>query len=507
MRTEKEILGKYTKAEFFIRCTISFKFFAEKCLKYTSDGKTIKIPPFQERWVRLAEVHRYLVLEAPTGFAKTEIMGSMYPLWLLFKRRNLRILLVSKILSQAKGNMLERMKIYIRENEILKEMLVPSGNDVTWNKDEVRTKNGHWIKVVPYSDRIRGYRADYIGCDEVDSYEENNTFFEHVTSRLVEGGQMVLTSTPVGATRLIAILKEKQKSGQLKGWWFEKTQALVKKDGSKAYNISPENVTYEMLSKCVSLWPEAYKTKTILDKWALQDKWNFMKNNMAEVLGDAEDAPFPIKYIMSSFDRKLDFTGEVDKAAEYFIGADFAISDGPKADFDFFTVVKKKNSRYTVVKVEFYKGVDIPFKVERLVTLFDRYNETEYGCSLIVDESNFGKEIERQVLSRGVPVINQSFHSAARKKLLTTMSQIFKSGSIVIPRNPVPQYKDNMDCMEYGKLLMSQLSGFLRTKSNKTGHETFESTAPHDDAAISLALALTEAVSHEVDGMEGPLQA
>ena len=507
MLTKQEVLGEYGEVEFLLKCTLSFKFFAENMLRTTSDGRTIKIPKFQERWVMLADAHPRLVLEAPTGFAKTEIMGAMYPLWRLFKERNLRILFVSKSLDQAKGNMLERTKIYIRENEILKDMLLPIGSkeDITNNKQELRTRNGHWLKVVPYSDHIRGFRADLIICDEVDSYEETNTYFEHVVSRILEGGHIVLTSTPVGPTRLIAVLKDKANSGQLRNYFFEKTQALVAKDGSKAYNISPENVTYEMMEECVSLWPAAYSTRTILDKWWEQDKWNWMKNNMAEVLGDAADAIFPLKYVMKSFDRTLDFTSEVDNNAEYFIGCDFAISEGPKADFDCFTVTMKKNDRYIVRHVEIWKGTDIPFKVERMVRLFNRYNETEFGCTLVVDSSNFGKECERQVLARGVPVVAQSFASAARKQLLTTLSQIIKSGSLVLPRHPHPSYKDNVDCVEYTTKLREQLSGFLRVRSTKTGVDGMDSTAPHDDVAISLALSIIEAVDHVVDEDSTPM--
>jgi len=506
MRTKSEILGKYSELEFLLKCNLSFKFFAENMLKITSDGREIKIPAFQEKWVRMAEQYDRIVIKAPTGFAKTEIMGSMYPLWLLFKKRNLRVLLVSKRLDQAKGNMLERMKIYIRENEILKEMLIPTDPDVTYNKEEIRTKNGHWVKVVPYTDAIRSYRADIIVCDEIDSYEDTNIFFEHVTSRLLEGGKLICTSTPVGPTRLIAILEDKDRAGQLMPkYYFDKTQALIKPDGSPAYNKAPEAVNYEDLKDCVSAWPEAYSTKTILNKWFEQGKWNFMANNMAEVLGSAEDAIFPINYIMKSFDRTLDFTDEVNENAEYFIGADFAISDGPKADFDVFTVVEKYKGRYYVRSIEHYKGKDIPFKVRRLVTLFNRYNETEYGCTLAVDISNFGKEIERQILAEGIPVVPKNFHSAARKNLLTSLAQILKSGTLVIPRKPVPEYRNTIDCVEYGNILKQQLGGFVRVKSSKTGAETMDSTAPHDDMAISLALAISEAIGHEEMDEEGPM--
>ena len=171
MRSKKNILKGMNKIDFLLRCRLDFKFFCEKMLGFASDGREIKMMSYAIKWVNLAEFHDRLVIEAPAGFAKTEIMGVMYPLWKMFYNRNLKVLLVSKTRDQSKGNMLNRIKNYIRDNEFLKELFVPKDAETSWNQQEIITKQGHWVKVVPYSTNIRSYRGNIIICDESDDYE------------------------------------------------------------------------------------------------------------------------------------------------------------------------------------------------------------------------------------------------------------------------------------------------------------------------------------------------
>lgn len=491
MRTKAEILNGMNEVEFLLRCRSDFKFFCEKLLYYASDGREIKMGNYQIKWWVMAQSNDRLVIEAAAGFAKSETMGAMYPLWLMFCKRNMRILLVSKTRDQSKGNLLARIKNYIRDNELLRELFVPKDAETSWNQNEIITKQGHWVRVVPYNTNIRGYRAHVIICDEADDYDDPNIYFEHVASRVFEGGKIILISTPTGSTKLIGQLKEKQQHGKLKNYYFVKTQALVRPDGSPAYKCKPDEVTKEMLLDCVSIWPEGYSKQTLLDKWEEQGRWNFMKNVMCETIGESEDAIFKIDNIMKSYDYKAGFTDEVDHDAQYFIGADFAISDGPKADFDAFTVIKKKNDQYILVHAEDHKGWQRPAKVQRLKELWEKY-DTMSGCIIVADESNMGTMVMNDLRGIGVTVVPQNFHSVARKKLLITLSNVFQGQAIVIPRSI-----DDMEAYRIGETIKDQLLGFKRVPSEKTGAESIQSTAPHDDLAISLAMAVQEATQHE----------
>ena len=491
MRTKVEILGGRHKIDFLLRCRMDFRFFCENMLGYASDGKKLVMKPYQINWVTLAQTHDRLVIEAAAGFSKTEVMGAMYPLWRMFSTRNLKILLVSKTRDQSKGNMLNRIKNYIRDNEFLKELFVPKDAETSWNQQELITKQGHWVRVVPYNTNIRGYRGHLIIADEADDYDDPNIFFEHVSSRVFESGKIILISTPTGATNLIGQLKDKKLAGKLKNYYFAKTPALVKKDGTPAYKCKPGDVTKEMLIDCISIWPEAYSKQTLLDKWDEQGKWNFMKNVMVEVIGESEDAIFDIGNVLIAFDHTIGFDEKVEQEAQYFIGADFAISNGPRADFDAFVVVKKINSQYIIVSMEDHKGWQRPTKVARLKELWEHY-ETDKGCIIIADESNMGTMVMNDLRAQGVSVVPQNFHSAARKKLLQTLSNVIQGKALVIPRSI-----DDREAYRLSELLKDQLVGFHRKTSQLTGTEGIHSSAPHDDIAISLAMAIQEAVKHE----------
>lgn len=441
-----------------------------------------------------AETHNFIADDFIVH--NSETMGAMYPLWLMFSKRNLRILLVSKTGDQAKGNLLARIKNYIYDNEFLKELFIPKDAVTSWNQKEVITKQGHWVRVVPYNTNIRGYRAHVIICDEADDYDDPSIYFEHVVSRLFEGGKIILISTPTGSTKLLGQLKEKAAMGKMKNYHFIKTRGLVKPDGSPAYTCKPEDVTKEMLMDCVSIWPEGYSKRTLLDEWDEQGRWHFMRNVLCETIGEADDAIFKINDIMGAYDYSLGFTEEVDEEAQYFIGADFAISTGPRADFDANMVIKKKDDQMTLVYGEYHKGWQRPAKVENLRKLYERY-DTTLGCIIVADESNMGTMVMNDLRAKGVTVVAQSFHSAARKKLLLTLSNVFQGKSLVIPRSI-----EDKAAHEISELVKDQLIGFRRRTSDKTGAEAIQSMAPHDDTAISLAMAVQEATLHDEMGLE-----
>jgi len=495
MKSKDDILNGMNKVEFLLRCRTDFKFFCEKMLCQASDGRDIIMKPYQIKWWALAQSYERLVIEAAAGFAKSETMGAMYPLWLMFSKRNLRILLVSKTRDQSKGNLLARIKNYISDNEILSELFIPKDADTSWNQNEIITKQGHWVRVVPYNTNIRGYRAHIIIADEADDYDDPNIYFEHVVSRVFEGGKIILISTPTGTEKLIGRLKEKASVGKLKNYHFEKTRGLVKADGSPAYTCKPEDVTKELLLDCVSIWPDGYSKQTLLDKWDEQGRWFFMRNVMCEVIGEADDAIFKINDVMGAYDYTIGFTEDVDQDAQYFIGADFAISSGPRADFDAYTVVKKKNEQFTLVYAQDPKGWQRPAKVQRLRELYEKY-ETMKGCIIVADESNMGTMVMNDLRSQGVTVVAQNFHSAARKKLILTLANVFQGKAIVIPRSI-----DDVEAYRISELIKDQLIGFRRRPSSKTGAELIQSTAQHDDVAISLAMAVQEGTMHEDMGL------
>ncbi len=467
MRTKEEILKGMDEIEFLLNCRIDFKFFCEKMLGMNEFGG---IHRFQLEWFYLIQNNDNTVIEAPSGFSKTEIVGVCYPLWRIWNERHLKILLVSKTVRQAADNLLGRIKGYMEDNEYLKE-LIPKGLNSTWNKEEFKLTNGCWVKNVPYSINIKSYRAHLIICDEADSYENPEIFFTHVLSRIIPGGKICVISTPEGPTKLIGQIKERNPDDFI----FKKNVAIVN------CKIKGDLSTGE------SIWSERFNVPYMLKQRKSMGENSFQMNYMCNTMTEYEDTIFQIKTITDCWDSTVKFNKNVNPKAQYFIGADFAISKGIRADDDAFVVIEKLDELFTIKHIETHHGITRPMKINRLIELYNIF-KSDYPVKIIADESNMGTMVISDLRSQGITVVAQNFHHAERKKLLMTLNNMLESGNFIIPRDG----KDR-DTIKQTNLLLEQLIGFKRKKSEKTGSELFASTAAHDDVAISIAMAAKEA--------------
>ena len=472
MRTKDEILKGLDEVTFLLKCQESFKFFAEQALGITSFGG---IHEFQLKWIRNIEKNKVTIIEAFPNASKTEIVGVAYPLWYLLRHPTNKVLLISKAAHQSKTNLLSRIKDYITENEILKELWAPESKmDALWNNTQIKLKDGSLITIAPYSINVRSYRGDVIICDEADSYDDVDIYFSEVTTRLNPGGKMCIISTPKGPNRLIGVLKAKRPIGHV----FMKTVALVDDKGE------PQKKPYY---EGHSLWPERFTTQHFLDELDAQGESIFELNYLCNTKVGGDDSLFSVKNWYECFDVNIAFSEEVKMDAQYIIGADFAISSGPKADFDCFVVVEKLDDQMILKWIETHKGWTRPAKVARLKELYERY-QTDKTTKIIADESNMGSMVINDLRSIGITVVAQKFHYAARKELLITLRNVIEGKGIRIPRD-----RDDHRAIRVIDNLTEQLMGFSRRTSD-AGTESYLSQAPHDDIAISLSMAVSEAV-------------
>jgi len=342
MLSKKELIGDIPYPIFLMRCRTDFKFFAENLCRENSSGEKITIQPYQLKWIKRVETSRRAIVESGTRSGKTEVIGALYPLWKMFCGKNINVLLISKTMEQSSSNLLYRIKYYIENNEILSEMMLPEDRSRAWNATEILTKNNCNVKNLPYNDHVKGFGANIIVCDEIDSYEDTNIFFEHILSRLGPNAKLIGISTPVGPTMIIGLLKEKQEAGLLRGWTFMKTPYLVDDGGNPAKIEKREDIlNYK------SVWPERWTIQELYNRWE-QGKANWMRNYMCVNIGEVDDAIFPIKYIESSFDYKLGFSQTVNHESMYFIGIDLCNSEGPRSDFDAYVVIEKTGGFYII---------------------------------------------------------------------------------------------------------------------------------------------------------------
>lgn len=186
MRTIKDILGDMDMIDFMMRQKTDFKLFCEKLLGMTEFGG---IHPFQMEWFYLAQNNSRVMIQAPSGFSKTTILGVAYPLWVAFNYPNQQILIISKSLPQSK-RLLSIIRSYIEDNELLLH-LKPESLEA-WNKLELVCSNKCKIYCRPYSVNIKGERVDLMILDEICSYEEPDIFFDHLISRMNPSSHLVL---------------------------------------------------------------------------------------------------------------------------------------------------------------------------------------------------------------------------------------------------------------------------------------------------------------------------
>jgi len=470
MKTEEEILQGMDYVSFLTRCKVDFKFFCERLLEITEYGGIHK---FQMDWFYLIQNSKVSVIEAAAGHSKTEIVGVAYTLYYVLNHPNSKVLLISKAMKQAETNLLERIKNYIHLNEITKKLFKPE-KETTWNKTQIKLADGSLITNVPYNINVRSYRANLIICDEADTYDDPDLYFSEVTSRLIPGGKICLISTPNGVTKLIGQLKARRPTG----YQFLVTPALVDLDGNRA------KPPYEK-DKIRSIWEERFSVDYLLTEREAIGDTAFELVYQCNVI-EGEDAIFSIKTITECFDETIGFDYTVNEKAQYFISADFATSKGPKADYDAFVVIEKLGEYITIKHIEIWKGKLVPFKEKRLLGLYDIFQNGR-TVKLIIDPNNVGEEVARRLRSYGCTTIFQKFDHQSRKGLLTTLSNVFESRTIRIPRSP-----SDDKALKLTDLLIEQAIGFKRKKS-ESGNEVFLSTAPHDDILMSLAMAINHA--------------
>ncbi len=482
VRSKEDILGKMSFPEFNLKCKLSFKFFVENMLGINTLGGVKK---YQENWVDNVRKHRFLVIEAATGHAKTTVLGVWHTLWWCWKYKNQQVLVLSATLDQAK-KVFRDIRNAIADNEILSEHFGDEKTARVWNEKLIATKEGNnEIRVVPYGS-VRGYRAHLIYADEVDVWEDTEIYFEDVVSRLHPEGHIVLTSTPKNNTNLLWQIRERDKFSNQYFWI--KTPAITRKDGSF---FDVETFCEENFKDAVPTWPEAFSMDEIKLKWATQGKFKFISQQLVTILGETENAPFPIRTIYECYDNKLSFNTSVSEDAVYFIGADFANSDGEKADYTVYVVVEAKNKILTLKYIKkLPKGSKTPTKTFEMKSIYDIFNK--YGsCRIVADMTNIGTEIIPQLRAAGMSVIEQPFQWTLRRELIQSCSNILQTGSeyVRIPRKNGPEYVNDQKLIDE---LQEQLAGFILIKS-ESGNENYKSKAPHDDIAIAFMMALKEA--------------
>lgn len=475
MRTLKQILNGMDMMDFMMRQKTDFKLFCEQVLGMTDYGG---LHPFQLEWFYLAQNNRRVMIQAPSGFSKTTILGVAYPLWVAFNYPNQQILIISKSLPQSK-RLLGIIRGYIEDNELL--LYLKPEDLESWNKLELACSNKCRIYCRPYSVNIKGERVDLMILDEICSYEEPDIFFDHIISRMNPNGKIIGISTPEGPSDLMGLIAAKNTSGD---YVIKSYEAII-------------NYSNNDLSTGSSIWSERFPIEELMTIRRVQGEQFFQKNFMLNPMAESGDSVlFPSKNIYDAYDVTKKFSSEkIDEKGIVVLACDFAISKGDRADYDAFTVLEKTEDNWYVIKhIETHRGFPVPSKIARIKELFQQFHVTR----ILADESNIGAVIINDMRSQGMTVRAQSFHQNARRTLLVSLKNVLESNRLIIPYS-----SEDALAQKYATTLFEQLIGFKEESSAVTGLPQIKSRSAHDDVAISVAMAVHDVISVKTTTVHG----
>jgi hypothetical protein len=289
MRTIKQILMGDDMIDFMMRQKSDFKLFCERILGLTEDGG---IHQFQLEWFYLVQNNDRVMIQAPSGFSKTTVLGVAYSLWVAFNYPNKQILVISKSLPQSK-RLLSIIRGYIEENELL-YYLKPADAIESWNKLELKCSNEVRIYCRPYSVNIKGERVDIMILDEICSYEDPDIFFDHLISRMNPKGKIIGISTPESVSDLMGMIASRNEGDYI----------------IRSYPAVINLTNPEDLGTGESIWPERFSITDLTKRRREQGEEFFQKNYMLNVLTEPSDGiVFPIKSIYACFDTNRKFVG------------------------------------------------------------------------------------------------------------------------------------------------------------------------------------------------------
>ena len=463
MRTAEQIMGNLSPTEFAVNC-MDFKFFCERVLD-------MDLQPFHLEWIQLVQKHKRVAIQAPTGFGKTQVLGRGFCLWTAFLQRDKEMCIVSKTLPQAR-KVLSEIKDLVENNEVLAELIPLDKPKGTWcSADMMDTSTNCKIFVRPYSENIKGIHVDYLLGDEVSSYDDHTIWFRFVVTRVnAKNGTVVAISTPENVADLM--------------------QELIT-------NSEYEGKSYPAIVEGKSIWANKFSIERLTRIKSEIGIAAFEREYMCNAKAQSENALYPPHLLVECFDNGTGFT-QTARPGLTIIGCDFAIAEGPRADYDSYVVVNKFGSKATILYGETHRGFTIAGKIQRLKELYNIYsggaitlaNENKSGevitpinVKFIIDPSGVGNAVLEELRAMALPVECAAFDASNRNAMLINLRRMIENKDLIIPR-----HAEDAQCMNFTDKLVREMISMVET-STKSKVLTYQAKSVHDDILMSLAMA------------------
>jgi len=439
---------------FLDKCYFDFEKFCNELVGPTI-SPDFRLKDFHVEWADIVSRHRFSMIEAPRQHGKSMVLGILYPIWLTFYHEKRNVLITASEEGQA-IKILEDIKTLIENNDILREL--KPDNPETWGKKGIKLNNGSKLYAKAFTTKIKGLSLHYVFVDEVQDITDRQVYWKGIEPTVSHTkGTICCVGVPDNPGDMVEELAGNS------DYFHKKYPAII-----KGKPIWPEKFSIEELNSIRKrIGEEAFQTQFMLNPKVGNDK-----------------AVFPHDWIYNCLDKNKRFGLPESENSCVVIGADFAMSSADRADFDCYVVVERYSGKVTILHGELHKGEHVESKKERIRNLFKKYRAN--FC--IVDPSNVGSTIYKDLLSEGYPVLEGPFYARERKQMLVNLQMIMqpdKHGKsvLVIPANP-----SDPETKHFAERLVDELIGFRKSKT-KTNVETYLSTAKHDDTVAALILA------------------
>lgn len=462
MITLKESLNGLNLTEFMYNCSkdinTGFPFFCKNLL-------TLKRQPswFHIEWVKAFESNARSLVEAPRQHGKTTILGAAYPLWKLFTAPGEDFLIVSHRMDHS-TEILEEIKQFIYNSEVLHNRLVPEDRKAVWRKTQINVKPGGSVSCKPNTHAVCGGTYHKVLADEISLFKDHDVYFKDILPTVgTTQGHVMAIGTPKTGVDLLATIKEINE--QKKSYWQHKYQ-IINKDYMTDAN--PKGI----------LWPEMYPMTEIKKIKASMTSLDFEREYMCNIV-DMKTQIFPTNQLYSCYDTKSFFERTPLDAIKYYAGSDLARS--PDGDFNVHTVVRQNSKGIvTLAYMERHPGMDVDARALQMKDIFDRFRPVRY----LADESLDGKAVI-DVLRQDhlVPVEGFVFTPPERYAIITNLIKLVERNKLKIP-----SMEGDYHTAEMVQKLTKEMVDMVR-EVTPSGQPTYVSLGKHDDMVMSLALA------------------
>lgn len=368
--------------------------------------------------------YRHILIEAPTGSAKSTYFGVFLVIWYLINNRQLRIMLGSHSLSKGK-ELLRAIKNNLESNPKLIEdfgIFKPS-NPIKWTETEIyiegaRKAGAPSIQIVSVEGAAAGKRCDILIMD--DALDDKNsmteilrrkikTWFDGMAlSRLEPNGLVRMIGTDFGEFCLYQDIINKRN-----GQYSDFITAVYRSIDAK--NIGPNG----------ELWPEYWPYDKLMSEKNLRGTLAFERYMQNNPKAASELGIFKEKWLQ----YYPNLTDDLRNKLSLYMGVDLAISTKETADYFVILVVGIDPKTENIYLIDIYrKHVGFSEQVNQILTYQNKWN-----CLMIgIGNKAYQDAMPQHLTSfKTMPIkgIDESTPKAAR---LTKMSLYFERGKVFI---------------------------------------------------------------------------